>query len=330
MRKGRKLLAAIVAFCVILTAAPLSPPAQAASLGESLVNYGKKFMGVKYRFGGTTPSGFDCSGFTQYVYKNHGISIPRTTDQQYRVGTFVSKSQLQPGDLVFFKNTYRRGISHVGIYAGGNLVLNATSSDGIDLVSLSNGYWGPRYAGAKRIIDGKFKDVPKNSLSYTAIDELTDKNIIQGFKNYTFKPNDPVTRGQAAAFINRVLKRTPANINHFKDVSPSNPFSKDIAAIRESGIITGFSDGRFKPYDYISRTEMAVIAKKAFDLSHGNAAAASNRYSDVRSNSWAFDAITTMKAIDKTGVFKTDKYNGPRSASRAVFTTALYNAMNAD
>ncbi|KMY56294.1 hypothetical protein AC623_18315 [Bacillus sp. FJAT-27231] len=323
---------------MLMTTAPVAIPAlshtevQAASIGESLVDYGKKFMGVKYVFGGTTPNGFDCSGFTQYVYKHAaGVSIPRTTELQYKIGTAVSKSQLMPGDLVFFSNTYRAGISHVGIYAGNNMVLNATSSQGIALVSLNNSYWGPKYTGAKRVVESfdGFKDVEKTAPTYDAITSLTDQNIIQGFDDYTFRPDEPVTRGQAAAIINRVLKGKPVVMSHFKDVPKTNRFAVDIAAIREAGIINGFPDKTFRPDEYMSRTEMAVIVQRAFDLKLGNAAAASNPYAEIKSSYWAYEPIVTMSAIDQTGIFKTEKYYGDHRATREAFSVAIYNAMNA-
>ncbi|MGC8227780.1 NlpC/P60 family protein [Pseudobacillus badius] len=339
MGKFKKIVASGLASFMLMTTAPVAIPAlshttevQAASLGQSLVDYGKKFMGVPYVFGGTTPRGFDCSGFTQYVYKNTaGITLPRTADQQYKVGTAVSKSKLVPGDLVFFANTYKPGISHVGIYAGNNMVLNATTKQGIALVSLNNSYWGPKYAGAKRVVeyyDG-FKDVTKNDPTYDAIMTLTDKNVIQGFDDYTFRPDQPVTRGQAAAIINRVLQQKPVVMSHFKDVPKMHRFAVDIAAIREAGIINGFPDKTFRPDEYMSRTEMAVIVQKAFELKLGNAGAASNPYAEIKNTYWAYEAIVTMSAIDKTGIFQTEKYYGDHRATREAFSAAIYNAMNA-
>ncbi len=120
--------------------------------GQDIVNTARKYMGVPYLWAGTTPKGFDCSGFTQYVFKQNGIALSRTTLTQYKEGIYVSKKNLQPGDLVFFQNTYREGISHVGIYVGDGKFIHASSSRGITITPLSNTYWAPRYYGARRIL----------------------------------------------------------------------------------------------------------------------------------------------------------------------------------
>ncbi|MBR1512537.1 MAG: C40 family peptidase [Acidaminococcaceae bacterium] len=112
-----------------------------------------QYKGVPYVFGGTTPHGFDCSGYVQYVFAKNGIRLTRTADTQALEGKFVSKKNLKPGDLVFF-TTYEPGASHVGIYAGNNLFWNATSSRGIMLSNLTDSYWGPRYYTARRILTG--------------------------------------------------------------------------------------------------------------------------------------------------------------------------------
>lgn len=330
---------AVIMFMVAVMFLTLSPlgsfKTEAASTGESIVDYGKKFMGVPYVWGGTSPSGFDCSGFTQYIYKNAaGISIPRTTDQQYKIGISVAKSDLQTGDLIFYQNTYKKGISHVGVYAGNNMVLNATSSNGIDLVSMNNPYWGPRYAGAKRVIQEEktpdwFTDVAKSDITYTAIKALTDKEVINGFENYTFRPDENVTRGQAAAIINRVLNLEPKVMSHFTDVSKSNRFASDIAAIREAGIINGFVDKTFRPDEEMTRNEMASIVQRAFKLKSAQSIAAAVKYSDVSAVHWAYDGIVTMAAVDKTGYFKGTKFYGTHNATREAFAVAIYNSMNA-
>ncbi|MFC7373151.1 NlpC/P60 family protein [Fictibacillus iocasae] len=115
----------------------------------SLISYAKQFTGVPYLWGGTSPSGFDCSGYIYYVFKNsQSITLPRTASQMYTLGTKVSS--LAPGDLVFF-STYAPGASHVGIYIGGGNFISATSSKGVSIVPMSNTYWSARYIGAKRL-----------------------------------------------------------------------------------------------------------------------------------------------------------------------------------
>ena len=88
----------------------------------------------------------------QYIFRQSGITLPRTTTEQYKVGTYVSKANLIPGDLVFLQNTYREGISHVGIYIGNGKMIHASSSKGIVISDLSSSYYTKHYYGARRVI----------------------------------------------------------------------------------------------------------------------------------------------------------------------------------
>lgn len=124
----------------------------ASSQADAIIATAKKYIGVPYLWAGSTPSGFDCSGFVQYVFQAHGISLNRTAATQYRHGTYVSKSNLQPGDLVFFQNTYKAGISHVGIYIGDGKFIHASSSKGVTISNLSSSYYVSHYYGARRIL----------------------------------------------------------------------------------------------------------------------------------------------------------------------------------
>ena len=119
-------------------------------LARRIVSISMDYIGVPYYFGGTTPSAFDCSGYVQYVFAQAGISLPRTADVQYEVGTPVSTTDLVPGDLVFF-STYTYGASHVGIYVGDSNFIHASSSRGVTISSLGEAYYSSRYIGARRI-----------------------------------------------------------------------------------------------------------------------------------------------------------------------------------
>ena len=126
-------------------------PQQQVSRSDNsgLVSNALSLVGVPYLFGGTSRSGFDCSGYTQYVFKGSGISLPRTAAGQFGVGSAVNRNQLQAGDLVFF-STYESGASHVGIYIGGGSFVHASNS-GVCTTSLSESYYASRYLGARRV-----------------------------------------------------------------------------------------------------------------------------------------------------------------------------------
>ncbi|GAB6255216.1 C40 family peptidase [Peribacillus sp. N1] len=113
----------------------------------NLVSNAKKYLGVPYVWGGSTPKGFDCSGFLKYVFeKSTDVTLPRTVAEMYKKGKKVSSPKV--GDLVFFE-TYKPGPSHAGIYIGGNQFIHSSSSKGVSITSMNNSYWSERYLGAK-------------------------------------------------------------------------------------------------------------------------------------------------------------------------------------
>ena len=132
------------------TAKPLRTVPVSGNVKE-ILTYANTFTGVPYKFGGTTPAGFDCSGYIRHVFQKVGVQLPRQADEQYTVGKKVEKQNLQPGDLVFFE-TYEPGVSHSGIYIGDGQFISATSSSGVAVADIDDSYWGPRYVGAKRVL----------------------------------------------------------------------------------------------------------------------------------------------------------------------------------
>ncbi len=133
--------------------APISPNSgNASAKGATIVTSAQKYMGVPYVWGGTTPDGWDCSGYTQYVMKENGISIPRTAAEQYSKGVAVDKANLKVGDMVFF-TTYKPGASHVGFYMGDGKFIHASSAaKQVTINSLSEEYYTEHYIGARRYI----------------------------------------------------------------------------------------------------------------------------------------------------------------------------------
>lgn len=161
---GAFLIAALCLFCAPLYAderavpelhlqkGPASLFERAGSIANESVARALDLVGIRYHRGGTSPeTGFDCSGFVDHVFEGLGLILPRTAREISRSGETVKKSELQPGDLVFF-NTMRRAFSHVGIYIGDNLFVHAPASGGeVRVEDMREKYWGKRFNGARRI-----------------------------------------------------------------------------------------------------------------------------------------------------------------------------------
>lgn len=137
-----------------VTTPPKDETPTAPDLGfsaQKLINEATKLLGIPYVWGGSTPSGFDCSGFIYYTFAKAGIDLPRTSSEGYYSRSYYVKAP-QLGDLVFFADTYKKGISHLGIYIGNNQFIHA-SSDGVQISSLDNSYWKSHFDGFKRLYE---------------------------------------------------------------------------------------------------------------------------------------------------------------------------------
>jgi len=127
------------------------PPSSVASIHPAVISLALSLQGTPYRNGGSDPSGFDCSGFVQWVFAQRGLALPREVKDQYRVGSDVDSDDVQAGDLVFFE-TVSSGASHVGIALGGGEFVHAPSSRGVVRIEqYTSRYWADRWVGARRI-----------------------------------------------------------------------------------------------------------------------------------------------------------------------------------
>lgn len=151
-----KWLVAVLALAALLVAFVFSPANASASInyGDEVAAVAERQVGSPYKYGGTTPKGFDASGLTQYVYKQAAtkMKIPRTSAEQYKKGKAVKQKNLKTGDLVFYATGSKKGkVSFVGIY-NGNGTFVGTTTKGVKVVKMSDKYWKDRYVGAKRLI----------------------------------------------------------------------------------------------------------------------------------------------------------------------------------
>lgn len=146
----------ILTILAINTAFFFSPASNASATinyGEEVAAVAEQYVGTPYTYGGTTPKGFDASGFTQYVYKTAAtrMSVPRTSATQFKIGKAVKQNALKHGDLVFYATGAKGKVSFVGIYKGNGTFIGTTSK-GIKVLKMSDKYWKSRYIGAKRVI----------------------------------------------------------------------------------------------------------------------------------------------------------------------------------
>lgn len=340
----KKLLMFLIITVLLVSANPFNANEASAATPNELTTYAKKFKGTPYKFGGTTPSGFDCSGYLRYVFNNFDISIPRTAAEQYKIGTGVSKSNLKEGDMVFFSGTYKAGISHAGIYVGSGNFISATSS-GVTIANLNtNSYWAPKYTGARRLDEvknvatpvakpvvkpalslGQYHDVPKSFWAVNEIKTLTVQGILTGNGSGIFKPNDNVSRAEAATIIARALKLKPVKGNHFKDVPASHWAAGNINAVLKAGIVNGRSPGYFAPNKFITRAEISKLLTTAYNFKNVTASSAKT-FTDTKGH-WAESSISVLAANNIATGHDNGSFQPNANAKRAEYTAFVYRSI---
>ncbi|MCP6684198.1 C40 family peptidase [Bacillus nakamurai] len=167
---------------------------------DPIVQEAERYLDIPYVFGGSTPEeGFDCSGFVQYVFENKlHIYLPRSAEQQWAVGKKIKVTDMQPGDIIYFRNTYKKGISHAGIYAGGGRFIHASRTEKVTISYLSEDYWQKRLSGVRRF----------NNLSISKENPIVSEAALYiGIAPYQKGGVSPETGFDTAGFIQYVYQK---------------------------------------------------------------------------------------------------------------------------
>ncbi|MBB5174592.1 C40 family peptidase [Texcoconibacillus texcoconensis] len=328
----------------IVGAAILAPQltTHAAAVDQTdIVNYSQNYIGTPYQMGASTntTSAFDCSSYLQHIYSSIGIDLPRTTIEQANVGEHVSRADLQKGDIIVFAGTYRPGISHTGMYIGGNQFISAKSSTGVSIASLDNPYWGPKYHSTRRVINEPtqkeiairesyiYIDVPNDHWAQNAIENLSNQEIILGKTDGTFAPRDAITREQAAMMIDRYFDLEGSPHQPYSDVDTDRSGASAIAAVTESGIMQGYKDETFRPEEDINREEIAAILYRAMpELEIDETIDMSESFSDLDEDQWSIDEINTVSQNEIILGYQNGTFGPADDTTRAQFATMLDRA----
>ncbi|MFY3791582.1 NlpC/P60 family protein [Ureibacillus sp. MALMAid1270] len=255
--------------------------ADAASESE-LTTTAKEYLKAPYQYGGTSIKyGIDCSAYTQFIFSKFGINLPRSSSEQYQTGEKVAKSDLQPGDLVFF-NTNGRTVSHVGIYIGNGNFISATTSGGVAIDQINDPYyWGSKYLGAKRVAN------------FTSEAELAkQKAIKEEVKNVSVDFSVYSSRGEVAIKLAALLDIDTTDTNSpFKDVKPTDEYAGAVNALYKKGIFVGDENKKFNPSSPITRGELSVVLVNAFGLTQTGEEI---EFVDVPETHWAHKTVSIL------------------------------------
>ncbi len=266
-----------------------------AATPTELTAEASKYIGVKYVYGGTSVNGFDCSGYTQYVFKQLGYSIPRTTSSQWETGSAVSKANLIVGDLVFF-NTTGRVASHVGIYIGDGQFIHSGTSTGVTKASINSSYWASKFNGGRRVanISNPVVTPPSSEVKGESID----------FTVYA-------SRGEVALRLASALGLDVSNKNTpFPDVPSNSKYAGAAAALYKLGVFNGDQYGRFNPNAPLTREQMAKVLVEAYNLQYKGG---TYNFTDVQTKSWSYNYIQNLASNKVTYGIGDNKFGAKRN-----------------
>lgn len=229
--------------------------------GEDIANAARQYLGIQYVWGGSTPSGFDCSGLVQYVYGQKGLSVPRTTYNQIQTGSSVGPDKLRPGDLVFFDtDRSKKGPDHVGIYLGGGKFIHAPApGQGVKISSLADSYYMDRWMGGRRI-SGVSSSPDPNPTADEAAPRLDGRELAETYgMSYSFFKSQPE--------LYKLLKGAVAgqwSPDRFQsEVKNSNWWKKHSETVRQAQVLQKTDPATYRASMEAARVKARQLAVQA-------------------------------------------------------------------
>jgi len=266
---------------------------------DNLISWLKAQLRKPYELGATGPDKWDCSSLVQQGFKtNCSIDLPRVSTDQYKEGKEINKTKLQAGDLIFFDTGWsNRKPNHLGVYIGNNKMINANSYySSVVEEDITSNYWVDTYYGCRRIIGNtqnemNFSDLNKTHPYYEHIKALYEKNIISGYPDNTFKPENSINRVELLKIVLLAfnIDTNSPGTNPFPDVNSSHWYYPYVVTAYNKNIIKGYPDGKFKPANNINRVEALKIILKTAKTNLTTSTEIN--FSDIDKNAWYFKYI---------------------------------------
>lgn len=231
--------------------------------GEDIVNLARQFMGVQYVWGGSSPSGFDCSGLVQYVFGKNGVQLPRITYDQINVGASVQPNKLRPGDLVFFDTDRKRsGPDHVGIYMGGGKFIHAPRpGQGVKVSSLAEGYYMDRWMGGRRVSGVSASAASGGGWAEEVAPKLDAHELAETYgMSYAFFKSQP----ELWKMLNGAVEGQWTATRFQAEVKNSNWWKKNSETVRQAQVLQ-----KTDPATYKAQMEAARVAAKQMAVKAG-------------------------------------------------------------
>ncbi|WP_181186170.1 C40 family peptidase [Alkalicoccus urumqiensis] len=278
------------------------------SFSDDLLTEAEEQLGAPYEFGGTTPEGFDCSGFAGYVFAQFDVILPRSTSEQFYFGESVKKEDLQAGDIVFFQTRGDR-VSHSGIYIEDGEFIHASATNGISISSIEDPYyWKERYLGARRV----FEESDDGIRTLGDIDQARKRSA------------EAAVEAEAEELEEEVRDWSYSSVPYFTDVASEYWAFSSIQAFTEAGILA-VDDKTFYPADGATRGVIAELLTTALELDP-----AEPEFDDVDTSHVSSDSIGAVAEAGYMNGIGSGLFEPDRVLTRAELAVVLANLFELD